>query len=696
MTIVGRAFVMALVTISATVLTVSPSEARVVRFVVEQRRPFADGMSFGDVGPYERLDGTAHHEVDPRDPLNAVIVNIDRAPRNARGLVEFRAPFFILKPVDMRRGNQKILYTINNRGNKLSVSRFNYTPDNNNPISAADAGDGFLMRHGYTLVDAGWQGDVAPGNNRLFPDLPMAARADGSPITGRVRIEYSDRTIPPAGTFTLPLEGSSAFRASEAAETRTDRATLTWRDSVDGRRTPIVPDRWAFGRCPTGRDSLVPSAVDICVFEGFEASKLYELIYTAGNPRVMGLGYAVTRDIGAFLRYELRDDAGTANPLAMAGAATSPGIRRAYSLGQSSTGMYQRDFLYLGFNEDERHRKVFDAALLSVPGTHRLFANVEFADPNTYSRQDDRHDFLSTSRVPLTFAVTTDPVTGVRDGILKRPTIDPLVMQVVTENEFWQFRASLDVMDGRGRPLATPDNVRLYFMSGYEHTGSLPPTFPSPRGTCQHPRNLMYHGSTLRALLVAMDAWADRGVPPPPSNYPRVEDGTLVSIEQARTAFPRIPGVTYPRALNGLETLDFGPELRAVGGRLTQLPPKVGASYQVFVPKPDDDGQSAAGIRPVEVRASTGTHTGWNLRDPAFRGGDLCGLSGSFFPYAATQAEREARGDPRRSLQERYADHKGYVEAVRRAADALVKERFLLEEDAQRSVRDAEASSVLR
>jgi hypothetical protein len=674
----------------------STAEARVARFVVEQRRPFAGGTSFGDVGPYERLDGTAYLEVDPRDPLNAVIVNLDRAPKNAKGLVEFRAPFFILKPVDMRRGNGKLFYTINNRGNKLSVSRFNYTPDNNDPISAADAGDGFLMRQGYTPVDAGWQGDVAPGNNRLFPDLPVATRPDGSPITGRVRIEYSDRTIPAAGTFTLPLEGSSAFRAYETADTRTDRATLTWRDSVNGHQTAIASDRWAFGRCPTGRDSLAPSAVDICLFDGFTAARLYELHYTAKNPRVMGLGFAVTRDIGSFLRFELKDDDGMPNPLVAPGASAGTGIRRAYSLGQSSTGMYQRDFLYLGFNEDERHRRVFDAAMLSVPGTHRLFANVEFADPNTYSRQDDRHNFLSTSRVPLTFAVTTDPITGVRDGILKRPPIDPLVMQVVTENEFWQFRASLDVMDGRGRPVAIPDNVRLYFMSGYEHTGSMPAAFPSPRGTCQHPRNLMYHGPTLRALLVALDAWADRGVAPPPNNYPRVEDGTLVSLEQARTAFPKIPGVTYPTALNGLEALDFGPELWATGGRLTKLPPKTGASYRVFVPTPDRDGQSAAGIRSVEIRASTGTHTGWNLRDPAFHGSDLCGLSGAFFPYAGTAADRTSRGDPRRSLQERYADHGGYVSAVRQAAEALVKERFLLEEDAQRYVREAEASGVLR
>jgi hypothetical protein len=672
----------------------SASEARVVRMIVDQTRPFAGRASFGEVGPYERLDGTAFFEVDPGDPLNAVIVNIDKAPRNARGMVEFSAPFFIVKPVDVRRGNHKIFYTINNRGNKLSISRFNFTPDNNDPIAAADAGDGFLMRLGYTIVDAGWQGDVAPGNNRLFPHLPIATLPDGKPIVAAVRIEYSDRTIPQAGTFTLPLEGSAAFRAYEAADPRTSAATLTERDSVHGEKHPIAPDRWAFGRCPTGRGSLVATTIDICLLDGFKANKLYELVYEAKNPIVMGLGYVVTRDLASYLRYETRDQQGNANPVAL--AATATGIRRAYSLGQSSTGMYQREFLYLGFNEDERHRKVFDVAWLSVPGTHRLFANVEFADPNTYSRQDDRHDFISTSQMPLTFAITTDPISGVRDGILKRPATDPLVIQVVSENEFWQFRASLDVADGQGRPIPTPDNVRLYLMSGFEHTGSLPSTFPSPRGMCQHPRNLLYHGPTMRALLVVLDAWADRGVAPPPSNYPRLENGTLVSLEQAATAFPTIPGVRFPTVLNELEVLDFGADFTGRGGRLTRLPPTAGATYKIFVPRPDADGQNVAGIRPLEIRVPTGTHTGWNVRDEASRAPDLCGLSGSYFPLPATDAERRSRGDARRSLKERYTDHQGYVSAVKKAARALVVERFLLEEDAIRYVQQAEASPVLR
>src|ERR1700746_2436393 len=294
-----------------TLAVVQPGQARVVRFVVEQTRPFAGGMSFGDVGPYQRLDGTAYMEVDPHDPLNAVVVNLHRAPRNAKGMVEFTAPFFILKPADVSRGNHKLFYGINNRGNKQTLGYFNYVPAGpgiNDPITVADAGDGFLMRLGYTIVDAGWQGDVAdvPGSNVLFPNLPIATQPDGSPIVEAVRIEYSDRTIPANGTFTLPLEGSPSFQSYPAADTNTSHSILTVRDEVSdqGPMTPIAPDQWAFGTCPTGKDSLVPDPTQIALFGGFQADKLYMLIYPAKNPIVMGLGYAVTRDIGSFLRYE--------------------------------------------------------------------------------------------------------------------------------------------------------------------------------------------------------------------------------------------------------------------------------------------------------------------------------------------------------------------------------------------------------
>jgi Alpha/beta hydrolase domain len=238
--------------------------------------------------------------------------------------------------------------------------------------------------------------------------------------------------------------------------------------------------------------------------------------------------------------------------------------------------------------------------------------------------------------------------------------------------------------------------VRLYLLSSFEHGSGLPATFPGPRGICQNLTNPQYHGPTFRALLIALDAWADQGREPPRSRYPRVQNNTLVSLDAARAAFPAIPGVEFPSVLNELELLNFGPVFDSEGGRLTVLPPLIGPSYQVLVPKPDDDGQDLAGIRPIEIRVPLGTHTGWNLRAPGFRAPNLCSLSGSYIPFATTEAERLANGDPRQSLEERYGDHAGYLRAVRRAGLQLLRQGFLIQEDADRFISAAEASDVLR
>lgn len=677
-----------LLIVGVLLLTAKPysAEARVVRLVVEQSRPYAEGKSFGDVGPYVWLEGTVHLEVDPKDPLNAVIVNLDKAPRNAKGLVEFRARFVIIKPVDMMRGNRKILYGVNNRGNINELRHYQF-PFMGDPVGP---GDGLVFRLGYTFVDAGWAGDVVSTGLRLGADLPVAVEADGRPIIAPIRIEYGDT----AG-YTVPLKGNSNFRSYETADTNPARSTLTVRDSVAGTRMPISSNRWAFGRCDTGQSSLVATTLDLCVFDGFKPHRIYELIYPAKNPWVMGLGYAVTRDVASFLRQATKDDAGTPNPLAQ--DASTVGIRRAYATGSSSTGMYLRDFLYLGFNEDEAHRKVFDAVSILIPGTHRLFANVEFADPNIYSRQDDHHDFVSYSYPPLTYAVTTDPISGIRDGILKRPATDPLVVQTDSTNEFWEMNASLNVHDGSGQPAPLPDNARLYFLPSYSHTGGTGVAqIPTAKGTCEYVTNGVRSLAVERAMVIILDDWADRGIAPPQSRYPDIRKGELVTLREAARAFPAIPGVKFPTMLNELDLLDYGPKFGSTGGSLKQLPPLHKASYQLRVPKPDKDGIDMGGIRTVDIAAPVGTNTGWNLRAAGPRGADLCGLSGSFFPFATTKEERLAKGDPRLSLQERYKDHAGFVKAVEQAARRLVTERFLVEEDAQTMIKTAEESNILR
>ena len=678
--------------LSAQPVAGASSQSGVVRFVVEGRVPFANGMAWGTAGAYELLKGTAYMEADPRDPLNARIVNLDKAPRNDRGMVEFSSPFRILKPVDMSRGNHKLWYGINNRGNcgEVGLRAFPRPPNNCNPLTAADVGaNNVLLQQGYTIVDAGWHGDGVPNPNQLFPTFPVARQPDGSPIVGPLRLEYT----PATATFTQPLV--TGWRPYEAADTDTAHSTLTVRDRADAPKIPIPADRWAFGRCPEGEASLVPTTTDLCLFDGFDAQRIYELIYPAKNPIVMGLAYAVTRDIGSFLRNETQDQEGNPNPLAL--SPSNVGIRRAYSSGTSSTGMYQREFLYLGFNQDTSHHKVFDGVTIYSAATHRLFANVQFAHPTFYSGQDQHHDYTSNSIAPMTLAVTTDPISGIRDGILKRPATDPLVLEIDEELVFWQWKASLNVVDGLGQGVRVPDNARLYFQNGFGHiraAGLLAP--PQPAGICQHPTQGPASVSvTPRALVTVMDRWADQGITPPKSNYPGIQPKTLVSLDGYRAAFPAIPGVEPPSVMNELNVLNFGPLFNSEGGLQTLLPPVLGPRYPVLVPAPDEDGTGRAGIQTIFTRAPLGTNVGWNVR-AGFRAPDLCSLSGSFVPFAQTKAERLASGDSRKSLEERYKDHDGFVKAVRKAAKQLVHDRFLLEQDAETFIRAAEASDVLR
>ncbi|HEY7188096.1 MAG TPA: alpha/beta hydrolase domain-containing protein [Vicinamibacterales bacterium] len=680
-----RTLIVRIVAAAAVVSFAAQAEAALVRLNVDHREPFAGGVEWGSAGAYERLTGTAYFEVDPADPLNAVIVDLDNAPRNARGRVEFSTPFFILKPVDLARGNGKIFYTVNNRGNDALL----------NAKTAMDAASyDFALRAGYTLVDAGWEGDLVPSPTRLAAGLPIAKQPDGSAIVGRMRVEYSDRNIPAAGAFTLPLEGSAAFRSYAAADANPAHALFTVRSGLNAARTPIGADRFAFGRCPTGRESLSPSASEICLFDGFKADRFYELVYAAKDPIVMGLGFATTRDFASFLRNSARDAAGTLNPLA--GGDGRSTVRRIYATGASQTGGYLRDFMYLGFNEDEAHRKVFDGIIPTIVGTDRVFINVRFADPNVFSDQDVTHDFLQTSYPPFTYGVTLDPISGIRDGILKRPATDPFVFQIDSATEFWQLRASLNTVDAAGQSMPIPPNVRLYFNSSTAHgftTSGLRTPPPGRLARCANPTPSSTN-DTLRAMLVAMDAWADRNTLPPPSNYPRTEDGTLVTLDEARRVFPRIPNAVAPAVLNELELLDFGAAFGRMGGLLSLQPPVSGRRYPLLVPKPDADGLDIAGIRPMQIRVPLGTSTGWNVRTPEHGAPNLCGLTGSFIPFARTKAERLRANDPRQSLEERYPTDQAFVRAVETAARALVRDRFLLQEDAHRFLEAAKSTHL--
>ncbi len=659
------------------------------RLVIQRREPFAGGHEFSITGAYEKLVGKIHGEVDPKNRLNKIIVNLDRAPRNRRGRVGYRSDFCILKPVDMARGNGKIFVDAPNRGGKRILGFLNDAPAANDPGTLADAGNGFLMRQGYTIVWCGWQGDLMPVKHWLVLDVPVATNR-GKPIVSQVRTEI---VVDEKGVKSQPLSADERVKSCEAASRAKSEATLTAREKSYGPRIPVPQSEWDFAACVkdprTGKAKVKPSSKDLYLRAGFKPGHIYEFIYPAKNPLVLGLGFAATRDLVSFLRYQTKDTAGKPNPLA-AGKKTS-GITHAYAWGRSQSGRYLRDFVYHGFNEDEAQRKVFDAVAPHAAGGGRLFLNCEFARPVTSSQQHTNQ--LDPELFPHAYNVIKDAQTGRRDGILKRPRTDPLVFHTQTSTEYWQKRGCLAHTDGNGTDLRIPGNVRIYVIASAQHNS---PFGSEPlKDDSQLPINPLPAGDILRALMVALDQWVAHGVPPPPSQYPTVNAHTLVPPKRNSVGFPNVPGVRFAALHNRQLFLDYGPNI--LRGKMTIHPPQpIGeGSYTILVPKVDADGNDLAGIRLPAVQVPIGTYTGWNLRPGGLAQDELAGLLGSFIPFAKTKAERRKNADPRLSLEERYKNRGDYVRQISRAARQLVEERYLLAEDAERMITEAANSKLI-
>ena len=676
-----------------------PSDAKLVRLDITSREVIADGMAFGVVGAYEKLTGTAYFEVDPRDPLNAQVFDIDKAPRNGHKRVEFSADAVILKPVDMSKGNGQLFFEVNNRGNKIALPMLNDTPpgtNNNNPKAPGDFGNGFLMRQGYVVAWVGWGADIAPGNSRLTVNFPIAMDR-GQPITERILTEYSDRNFGGLTPFSLPLSGGPAFKSYEAVATHpaVAEAELRRRPSDSPRpSSPEIPagaivstSEWSFADCPSGPPGT-PSPNHICLTGGFQNNMVYELRYRATKSPVMGLGYLTSRDFVSFLKHGKRDETGRPNPV--------QGIDQALCLGISSSGKYYRDYLYQGFNEDERGRRVCDGMQIHIPGVHKLFLNYRFAQPNPFSVQH-RERFVPDTNFPRRYQRENNPLGGRRDGVLNHPETDPKIFHTDTSTEYWQFRSSLVDTDDLGTTdLRHPHNVRRYLYSSTQHfpTKGATPTYGTGNRMCEQLSNVTHPGVYSRALLVALDEWVRYNRRPPSDRIPTILDGTLVRPEQV--AFPSIPGVTFLGLHNASGERDFGHRVHGNRGVIDNLIPTVLSEHRILVPQVDAFGNDLAGIRHPLVEAPIATLTGWNTRRPEFTAGDLCDLTGMTVALKNTMAERLAAGDPRPSLQELYGTHQGYVDAIRRAANKLERQGLMLREDVQRTIAEAEASNVLR
>jgi hypothetical protein len=647
-------------------LVFNPVRAEITRIEITSQSPFAGGKSFGATGPYVRVIGRFHGELEPTHPSNRGIVDLERAPRNSRGRVEYSADFDILRPADPAKGNGTLLYDVNNRGNKRVIHLLNDVPASNALDTPESAGDGFLMRHGFTLAWSGW----IPGDGRSFPASPHVLRLqvpNAPGIEHPVWDEFLFNNASPEARLTF-------------APASAPRARLTVRERNEDAPSLIERAGWEFAGADTIR--LLPRGTP------FRAGALYQFTYVAKDPPVAGIGYAATRDWIAFLRYAQRDHAGTANPLGPDGRHR---IAVALAHGTSQSGRFLRDLVYQGFNETEDLRVVFDGINPHIASA-RLFLNYRFAQTNrAYSMG---YGFLGYPEAgfPFAYEKQRDPMRFVEDGLLERcrsRQTCPKILHTVTSTEYWQGGHSLNTTDAQGeKDLALPDNVRIYHFAGTQHVI----TQIMPKGVCSAPANVVVDPRpVMRALILALDRWVKGGAPPPASVYPKIADGTLV--QASRLKWPAVAGsgfpIQLPRSPNPMAQFEYGP--RFAEGLIETVPPRLQPfRYKVLVPQVDADGNEIGGIRVPEQAVPFATTTGWALRSAqGGAAGELCYLDGMALPFAKTAAEREAAKDPRPSLAERYENRAAFVSRVRNSARELQRQGYLLDEDVEKIVERA-------
>ena len=649
---VGRAGVHILLLALAGGVSAARSEVVEVRFGAPE--PYAEGRSFGAIGPYVSLKGIAKGELDPTDDRNKVIVGLEKAPLNARGMVEYETDIHILRPADMSKGSGRLLYEAPNRGNKVLMLRLHNSRAGqakvNDAKTAADVGEvPFAFERGYTLVWSGWD-EVPAGNGRLSIRLPVATE-NGKEIVRRVRDEIQIGTRGAADMEVARL-------AYTAAHADTKAAKLVYRDGANGTRVEIPSDKWRFDSDRSIR--LLPEGTK------FKPLRIYEAWYDAKNPKVTGIGFAATRDVMSFLRYVEKDTNGNVNPLAGT-------VRYAMGFGVSLSGRYLRHHVELGMNADEKGRRVFDGVLAHTGGIGKVFANELFSHAGRTATQHEDRQYPE-NWFPFAFATSNDAMTGKTGSLFLGADNNPLVISTNTSTEYWQKGASLLTTDPAGtRDLDDHSKARTYFITGTQHVGNF--NTPSSPGSCAMPRNPHDAYPAIRALLVALDEWISTGKAPPPSRVPRIADGTAVPFEQFR--LPKIPGLVAPPGDNKI----------SVAADWVDPPQTSEAIYGSRLPTVDADGNETSGIRLPDQAVPLGTFTGWNV----YKGveTDLCDRDGAYLPFAKTKSEREANGDIRLSLEERYGSKDAYAARLKAAADELVANRLLLPGDAEAYVKTA-------
>ena len=626
-------------------------------------------------GPtHERITGNAHGELDPADPKNAEITDIDLAPRNARGKVEYVTKFTLVRPTEMMRSSGVLIYTVVNRGGGNAVPH----PD------------------GHVTFVSGWQGDVVPTTTNHTIQVPVATNRDGSTITGPLVLRFMN--VSGHTTELIVPRGQPSPYPPVSLDTMKAKLISATGETATGAKTGAVTipsAEWAFADCSTTPFPGRPDPTRICVKHGFDPALVYELQYTVKDPLVLGIGLAATRDLGSFFRYETADASGTPNPVAGR-------ITHAISEGSSQSGTFLRLSLLLGFNQDERGRIVWDGMNPHIAARftdlNRRFAfpgglvspyELGHEGPVWWSRWEDK--------------ARKRPAASLLDRCRATNTC-PKIAETFGSAEIWGLRQSFTLVGTDAKAdIPIPANVRRYYFPGVSHGGG-PGNFATrttpvkAAAACALLSNPAPVGPMRTAIISRLVAWVTKDTPMPESTYPTIAAGTLVKNTNAAMGFPKIPGAPMPEGVQyPLVDWDLGPQFRYTdqSGVLTKIPVAKGTLPQLVV-RVDADGNEVAGIKSPLLSAPLGTYTGWNVTTSGMYAGQLCGPSfgsspiGGFIPFAKTKAERIASGDPRLSLEERYTDHAGYVRAVKTAADKLVRDGYLLADDATVMITQAE------
>jgi hypothetical protein len=670
----------------------------VTRRVIDTKvSPAFGGASFGAAGPYETIAGRVFGELDPNDAHNSIINDIQLAPKNANGRVEYMATFFMVKPIDMSKSSHLMWQDVPNRGGRLT-------------LAASSRNDGDVG------LSSGWQGDnsgdtahvPAPGNTNDYAVVPVARNLDGSPITGKVM----GRILNASGPDSSPIIEHSNPIPYKPVTLDTTQATLESHDheTIEGvvSGVTVIPSSdWAWASCSAGNPFPgTPDPTQICLKNGFAPNKVHQVVFTAQDPYILAIGSAAFRDAASFFRYELQDDIGTPNPVANQ-------ISWVITRGSSQSGTFVRQLIHFGFTQDEANRKVYDGAW-PIVAARRIALNFRFAKPDLVMKL-----YEAGSEGPLWYTPWPDVVRGLKTaGILDRCNVTntcPKIVEHFGAAETWGQKLTTGwIGTSADMDIPLPRNVRRYYFGSSPHgggaggfsvnPGGIPQCSSNNYGPGTFPSNPLPQTETVNALRFHFRNWVMNGTPPPPSRYPTLAGKNLVDPTSAAMGFPTIPAVlasANPNAPNNfiqaMLDYDWGPGLdysENIGFHSFE-PPVIKQVIKQKVPRVDADGNEIGGVPVVLLQAPLGTYLGWNVTASGFHRGKVCNYQGGWIPFAKTQAARLANGDPRLSLEERYGTHAGYVAAVQAAAANAVAQGFLLPADASALIAAAAASNVL-